>query len=224
MAHSYPLYTDVMAQCFCCQSLQPFHFTSATDQVVCGFCRKHLGSDKAERRDADHVALWVALFAAERAARQNAAATAKGAADERDREIAKLSTSVGELTASIADEFTSTPDGAVRDILQTEIVRRAERNTVLADRHIDRLMGAIWRINVLHHDDDKRAGRCSCGRPTAECPEGLVIDAERPSLASWENRNVALLREGKRHGLPGEHPEVAKVAASARRRPAARGR
>jgi len=38
VAHSYPLYVNVLAQCFCCQSLQPFHFGSATDQVVCTHC------------------------------------------------------------------------------------------------------------------------------------------------------------------------------------------
>lgn len=208
MAHSYPLHVGVLAQCFCCRSLQPFTFHSPTDQVVCRLCLHHLGSDKAERRDSDHVALWVGLFAEERANYQHFVAAAAEAATASDGARAKLAAQVAELTNTVAGQFVGAPSGEVRDILSSEIIARAERNTQLANRRTDRAMGALWRIGVMHRDDESTPGRCVCGRTTASCAEGLAIETERQELAAWERKNLDLLRAGERHGLPAEHPAV----------------
>ena len=92
MPHSYPLHVAIDAECRCCRMVQPFRFASPTDQVVCAFCTRHFGGDKAEKRDADHVAMWSELYgeAVEslpvRAHRvEGAAESARAEAGENDR-------------------------------------------------------------------------------------------------------------------------------------------
>ena len=216
MAHPYQLHVDVLAPCLCCTSPQPFHFTSSSDQVVCAFCVRHLGAEKAERRDRDHVALWAQMYSEEQNAHRGDMAAAEASTSIADATIATLTARVDQLTQVIASEFTTAPTGDARDLLETAVVKRAERNTELAARRIDRTMVVLWRLAQLHHDDDARAGHCVCGKPVATCAESHALDPERQALRDWERKAVALLREGKRHGLPDEHPEVAAAAGSSR--------
>ncbi|WP_213816093.1 hypothetical protein [Glaciihabitans sp. dw_435] len=226
MAHSYQLHVDLDAQCLCCRSQQPFHFTSATDQVVCAHCVHHLGSDKAERRDSDHVALWLDLFTE---AQQDAAALAADASETigtRDATIADLTEQVAQLAAVVAGQYEQaaadsaavTPAGAgVRALLESDAVKRAERNTVLATRRIDWAMAALWAMSELHRDDPAKPMYCVCGKSLSACAEGKALEPVRQSILDWEKKNVALLQEGKRHGLPDDHPAV--VLASGGRAP-----
>jgi PAS domain-containing protein len=206
MPHEHPLHTDVVVQCWCCRSLQPFRFRAASDPVVCAHCTGHLGPEKAEQRDTDHVALWLGLWSEEHDARLAAASRSVAAADAAATRIAQLETQLEDLMARVADGFASAPDAAVREHLQSEIVRRAERNTELVRRLSDRLSVELWRLDVLHHDDPSKPGFCSCGRPLAQCPESRILDGERRAIRDWEARNLALKAQGKRHALPDDHP------------------
>ena len=213
MTHSHPLHVDVDAQCLCCQSMQPFRFASPTDQVVCPFCSKHLGSDKSERRDRDHIALWLDLHTELQDAHLNAVSSAQVAGAQAAATLLELSAEVAQLTEAIATNFESAPAAGIRDALGSEVLTRSERRTELLYRRLDRLMVAIWRIDVLHHDADA-PGPCVCGRPVASCPESRAIDGERQELRTWEAKNLQLLREGARHALPSEHPAVAGAQSS----------
>lgn len=218
MPHPYPLHTDVSAPCYCCRAVQPFRFLSASDQVVCTFCAKHQGSDKAERRDTEHVTMWLALFAEERDAYQQFVASTRLLEAENVELIALLKSQVSELSGAIADDFATVPASGARSVLENEVIRRAERNTELAHRRNDRAMAAIWLVASLHRDDTAKPVWCICGRPTSRCPEGLAIDSERQDLAAWEARNLELLRTGQRHGLPANHPAIPVPAEQRRRR------
>jgi len=212
MTHPYALHVTVEVPCWCCLSPQPFRFTSATDQVVCTHCVNHLGSDKAERRDTEHVKLWASILDEV----QQDSATFVAASLETDTAneatIATLTARVAELTAAIATDYAEAPAGGVRDALQNELLTRAERTTTLAYRRLDRVMAVIWRLAELHHDDPKRPQYCVCGTRTAQCAEGLALEPERQEMLAWEKKNLQLLQEGARHGLPNDHP-----AASTRR-------
>jgi len=212
VAHPYPLHIDVLVPCLCCVTPQPFHFTSVSDQVVCAFCVRHLGAEKAERRDRDHIGLWAEMYADEQESHRDDVAAAASSTARNEETIATLTARVEQLTQVIASEFTAAPTGNARDLLETAVVKRAERNTELAARRIDRTMAVLWRLAELHHDDPGTAGRCMCGKPVAKCSESHALDPERKPLAEWERKAVALLREGKRHGLPDEHPEVVAAA------------
>lgn len=206
MPHDHPLHVDVQVQCHCCRTPQPFRFGSATDHVVCAFCRNHLGPAKAERRDREHVSLWAEVFADELAA--HAADTAKAAADAASAaaEITRLEAGVAALTTGVFAEFDATASGGMRADLEGELVKRAERRTELADRRTDRLMVALWRLRLLHHDDEKRPGHCVCGTRTGLCAEGVILEGERRAIEEWEARNAALARAGQRNALPPDHP------------------
>jgi hypothetical protein len=204
MSHGFPLHVDVMAQCFCCRSLQPFRFTSPSDQVVCPFCQKHLGSDKAERRDLDHIKMWSELYDDEQETHREYVAGAEASADSDAAALARLTAQVDELSRVVAGEFDRTESGGVRELIETTVVRRAERNTELAQRQVDRLMASLWQLNRLHQDDAKRASHCACGKSVAVCAEYAILEPERQRLREWELRNGALRDAGKRHALPAE--------------------
>ncbi|MET0725239.1 MAG: hypothetical protein ABWY36_02740 [Leifsonia sp.] len=222
MPHDYPLHTDLEAVCLCCGSLQPFTFASASDQVVCAHCRAHLGPEKAERRDRQHIALWTSIWESERAAHRSDADEAAAAAAEQARVRSGLEARVAELSATVIGQFDAAPESGIRDALQSELVRRAERATELANRRNDRMMAVLWRIGAMHNAD---GARCTCGRSLVDCPEYRAVTVERAAIEEWESKNLAMLRAGKRHGLPADHPAVAATSSSvpggaARRRPA----
>ncbi|TFC05804.1 hypothetical protein E3O42_02210 [Cryobacterium adonitolivorans] len=204
MAHPYPLYVNVLAQCFCCQSLQPFHFTSATDQVVCGHCLRHLGHEKAEQRDADHIRLWLGQFAAQQETLQERDATIA----ERDAEIAALAAQVADLTGIVAGRFDRGPDAGLRGLLETEVLKRAERKAELGQRRTDVAMAVLWQIDQLHRVTPADPQRCGCGKSAAACPETRALGSIRQALGDWESKNRKLLAAGQRHALPAGHPDL----------------
>jgi hypothetical protein len=209
VAHSYPLYVNVLAQCFCCQSLQPFHFTSATDQVVCGHCLRHLGAEKAEQRDTDHIALWLGQFAAQQQALHELEATSTATLAERDAEIAALAAQVADLTGIVAGRFDRGPDAALRGLLETEVLKRAERKAELGQRRTDAAMAVLWQIDRRHAANPADPQRCGCGTSIVACPETRALGAVRQALGDWEAKNLKLHAAGQRHALPAGHPALA---------------
>ena len=208
MTHPYPLYVAIRAQCFCCQALQPFTFTSATDQVVCASCLHHLGSEKATRRDAEHIKLWVGQYAdLQESHRQVAEKSAAGEAEQQAM-IDGLAAQVAELRSVVAGESDRTKSAGVRALLESDLVRRAERKTELAHRQLDWAMAVLWRIGQLHHAVDGKPLTCVCGRTAAACAEGRAMDPQRQAVLDWEQKNLVLLRAGSRHALPDDHPAV----------------
>jgi len=205
VTHAHPLHVDVHVPCLCCLAPQPFHFTSLSDQVVCTLCVHHIGAEKSERRDLEHVQLWAARWAASETAQAEYSAETAALLVARDIHLTALRDQVTELSAIVAGQFAAGIDG-VRGLLQNDLVKRAERNTELARRQIDWAMGGLWRIAALHHD--AAAAKCSCGRTAGSCAESAAIDSLRKALGDWEKKNVALLQGGRRHGLPVEHPAV----------------
>ncbi|MET0989457.1 MAG: hypothetical protein ABWY54_02295 [Glaciihabitans sp.] len=197
-----------MAQCFCCRSLQPFRFTSASDQVVCSFCQNHLGSAKAERRDVDHIKMWSELLDDEQETHREYVAGADATADADRATILRLRKQVEELTALATGAFDGAEVGTGRELLETAVITRAERNTELANRRTDRVMSVVWSLDQLHHEDPARANHCICGKSLAACAEGKLLEPERRALREWEEKNIALAVEGKRHALPQGHPSV----------------
>lgn len=207
MAHGHPLHVDLEVECTCCRSVQPFTFTSAADHVICAFCTRHLGPGKAEKREREHAELWADLFAEQAQAATDAAAHAQAEAENAASSIADLGAQVATLSANLVQEFDATPSGGVRAALETDLVRRAERATELANRRNDRVMVVLWRLADRHRDAD--ATTCGCGQPIAQCVDRRMLEPERRTVEEWERKNIALLDAGQRHALPAEHPAVA---------------
>ena len=210
MPHAYALHVNVTAPCLCCRAPREFVFSSPSDQVVCGSCVNHLGSDKSERRDLEHVTMWERLYADRLFNHQGEVESRDTAATADAETIAGLSAQVAQLTAVAAGEFAGDGSGGVRELIENDVTRRAERNTELANRRIDRIMAVLWRFDRLHHENDNKSGQCACGKPMTQCAESLALEPERQTLRDWERKNVALARDNERHGLPREHPEIEK--------------
>ncbi|MGI9822304.1 hypothetical protein [Agromyces sp. Marseille-Q5079] len=208
MPHEYRLHVDVDARCLCCGSLQRFRFASPSDQVVCEHCRTHGGDEKAVRRDREHIALWRGILDRHEADARAEEAAAALAADEAAAVIARLTAERDQLRAGVIAADSEVGAG-LRDSLQGELVRRAERATALTARRVDKAMVALWRLQAFHHPDARKPGTCSCGRSLTACGESRVLEAQRQDMLDWERRQLVLLKAGERHGLPPEHPEVA---------------
>ena len=216
MTHDNPLHVDLLTQCWCCRSLQPFKFTSATDQVVCSFCVRHLGADRAEKRDQDHLRMWVEILVDERESHRTAVENLTGALAERDAALAGLTARVDELTNVIAGEFDRAPSGQVRSLLENEVVKRADKRAALEQRRNDRLMVALWRVDRLHRQAETDPLTCVCGQSLARCADWRAIEPVRQALRDWEAKNIQLLRAGRHHALPDDHPDVVQAAPSRR--------
>jgi hypothetical protein len=209
MPHAYPLHTEVTAPCLCCRAPRSFRFSSPTDQVVCAACANHLGEAKAQRRDAEHVEMWASLYSVEQIDHRGDVSRLESSLADADESIAGLRDQVVQLTALAAADVAATPSGGVRALVENDVVRRAERNTELANRRTDRVMAALWRIDSLHHPQAADEKLCTCGKPGGKCAENLALEPERQALRDWERKNVALARAGSRHALPAGHPGIA---------------
>ena len=69
-------------------------------------------------------------------------------------------------------------------------------------------MRVLWRFDDKHHEMPD--GKCSCGKAVDACEIARVLEPFTQSLYDWENNQRNRLFDGKEHGLPREHPEVAK--------------
>lgn len=67
---------------------------------------------------------------------------------------------------------------------------------------------ALWDVDRLHHDDEKRHGCCTCGEKDEACPEWSALEPVRDMLYRWEEKELGRLEDGLDHGLPRNHPRV----------------
>jgi hypothetical protein len=201
--HAYELHVEVQARCLCCLAERSFRFSSPSDQVVCGRCVNHLGTDKSERRDREHVTMWAQLDADQQVNHQAEVERLTARLADEAAVVARLRSESAGLTAVVAGEFAA---GGVRDLLENDVVRWADRATELANRRNDRTMAALWRLERLHHENKANTGVCACGKPVTTCAEFAAIEPERQAVRDWERKNQALAAEGKRHALPAAGP------------------
>lgn len=208
MPHSYPLHHDVQAQCLCCLSAQSFTFTSATDQVVCPQCAHHVGAEKSERRDREHVTAWAVRFAEEQQANTDFSAATVAVIGDKDAVIAGLTEQIAQLGKVVTGNFDHTEVGGVRALLESDLIKRAERKAELAGKRVDWAMAVIWRLNALHRVDPAHPQVCVCGTSSVRCAALATLEPLRQALEDWESKNLRLARSGQRHGLPAEHPDL----------------
>jgi hypothetical protein len=189
VTHQYRLHEDLLAECLCCHAQQPFHFESSSQQVVCTFCTRHIGTEKAERRDADHVRLWSEMYTDALETHQRFVAESERVMAEKDAAIRELEERVTELTSLVAGQFDQTQTGGVRSVLQTELLKRAERRTELESRRTARAMRVLAQLAVLHRSSEDDPLRCACGRSVVECAERAAIEPLGRDIAEWDSRS-----------------------------------
>jgi hypothetical protein len=213
--HNHPLYVEVSAECRCCKILRTFSFKSTTDHVICKSCERHYGdgSGKAAQQARDHAGLYWSELQISIEDRHRDQERHLAELRYRDREITEKNDIIAQKNVVIDDLETAVRTGnlnpAVEKWLADEEVRDALNKRDSAYRSRDYSFTALWRITQLHHLDERRQNKCSCGRSERGCRELAAISDELDVIHRWETEQVDRLRTGLEHGLPHDHPEVA---------------
>ena len=116
---------------------------------------------------------------------------------------------MADLTGIVAGRFDRGPDAGLRGLLETEVLKRAERKAELGQRRTDAAMAVLWQIDRLHAVNPADPQRCGCGTSVAACPETRALGPVRQALGDWEAKNLTLHAAGQRHALPAGHPALA---------------
>ncbi|TQO20647.1 hypothetical protein FB472_2290 [Rhodoglobus vestalii] len=93
--------------------------------------------------------------------------------------------------------------------IHAEAVLELREEVTRAYKTRNRAMVAVWTIDERHH-----AGvgeKCSRGTPLHGCKEYNGLDFIRSEYERWEIKQIQLMKEGKDHGLPENHPEARKL-------------
>jgi hypothetical protein len=181
-------------------------------QQVCDLCKAHHGRD-LQRVIALHRLWWHQYTTQAVANHRDRVRGLRSQVEQLSSDLADREWKLTELTDVVERDYESAPLGPLQSWLSTEIVKAAEARTATAYRSRDRHMATLWRLDNRHRDG-KQAGTCACGQPAAKCRDRELLDASRDDLYRWENRELERLKDGKRHGLPDEHPEVRKRSRS----------
>jgi hypothetical protein len=110
---------------------------------------------------------------------------------------------VRQLLATIAADYQERPLGDIQRLVEQQVVKDAERVQRGALRQRDRVMGVIFRVDELHHEE---GDKCKCGERITVCAEFAALSVIRDDYYKWERRQIELLEAGKHHGLPLDHP------------------
>ncbi len=187
--------------CECCWITQ-VQKSLSDRSPYCHACRGHLFN--IDHLRADHQQQVTALIAHD----ADEVAKVKASVKNCEQAIAGLKVDRDQLVQSIATGFTDAPIVALRDLIRDSAIDDVEKRASGAYFTRDRAMAAVWRMDERHHEvaNDK----CSCGTPLRACRDHKAIEFFRPTFYAWERRQIELMKAGKQHGLPVDHPESRK--------------
>jgi hypothetical protein len=193
-----------MTLCRCCFiSSIPSGF-SHTDRPVllCAECGHHYG--RIEATALSHEKMMITF--------RDSHAVAMERLDNRREalavELADAKEQVKTLTATIVSDYRERPIGDIQNVVEKAIVDSANLRADAAARSRDRIMGAVFRFDEMHHEvgDD-----CSCSARITSCEHYNALNFIRSTYYSWENHQIERFAEGKSHGLPYDHPKARNV-------------
>ena len=114
-----------------------------------------------------------------------------------------------ELVQAAAQDFANgLSDGLTKLISNSVDVELRERlQNAYSARN--RAMAAVGQVFDIH--DETLSGKCKCGKPLSACRDYKALAFFRDAFGKWESQQISLLKAGKHHGLPADHPESRKV-------------
>lgn len=190
-----------MAFCRCCfiSTICPGVSYTERPVMVCAECARHYGN--RGKTEASHEKMMEKL--------RDSHAMAMERLDERREalidKLARAKEEVQELTATVVSDYSTKLIGDVQNIVEHAIVDDAKAREMSARRARDRVMGAVFRIDEIHHES---GDKCTWGKRITECAEFAALGFIRDEFYKWENRQLGLLKDGKYHGLPYDHPKA----------------
>ncbi len=210
MAHQHALHRPLRVECLCCRLEQRFTFTARSDQVVCASCIKHVGgtANVALLRDRQHLEMWRAERSLVVDDYSLHVVGLEQTLHERDGAITALNERVSDLEGALQAGLAARPVESIAIWLEGTKIAEAEERLDRSRKFIARLFGVLWNVDGAHNRDEPHDDRCSCGLPEGKCPTLAALDPIRNALYKWEAEQVQRIRNGERHNLPDEHPEV----------------
>ncbi len=193
--------------CECC-GLTPVTPSVSNPSRHCKPCDAHFYS--LDNLRTDHKKLAAALIdkhEKELARERDAVERGKGTLESLRAELDAIVKATGTDLASASEDALEALRGQAIFALQDE-VRKAyyARN---------RAMDAVWTIDERHHA--VMGEKCSCGLPLRACKEYRGLEFFRDEYQRWERKQIELMKAGKDHGLPANHPEALKMNTESRR-------
>jgi len=115
------------------------------------------------------------------------------------------------LRTHIVDQYKAAIFDDLAEKLRSDVVVDAEKARDSAfSREAEVLSMLLLDIEPRHRGKQGKDSKCTCGLLTNACSEWRIIEPFRVQLKVWEGKQLKRMAEGKRHGLPRRHPEVAK--------------
>lgn len=185
--------------CTCCFISTIPSVVSYTERPVpvCSNCEKHYGDLTKTARDHGRMTSEQRDATARLLERMDARRQAL------EQELAESNERAATLTAAIVSDYVERPIGDVKRMVEEAIVADATNRANAIAKQRDRIMGAVFRIDELHHEV---AERCSCKKRLSDCAEFASLDFIRSAYYQWETRQIERMKLGKSHGLPLDHP------------------
>ncbi|MEX1078545.1 MAG: hypothetical protein WED09_05505 [Homoserinimonas sp.] len=189
-----------MAFCRCCfiSTIPPGFSHTQRPVMVCGECEPHFGNP--DKTALAHEKMMERL----RASHAGAMERLDGRRQTLEHQLGEAQRQIQRLTETIVSDYRQRPIGDVQNVVEQAVVSDASRRADSAAKARDRVMGAVFRIDELHHEEGES---CSCGKRVTECKEFVALGFIRDTYYRWENRQIDRLNEGKPHGLPLDHPK-----------------
>lgn len=189
-----------MAFCRCCfiSTIPPSFSHTQRPVLVCAECAPHFGN--GDKTALAHEKMMERL----RTSHALAMERLEGRRQALEAQLAEAREQVEKLTATIVSDYRERPIGDIQNVVEQAVVDEASARARAAARGQDRAMGAVFRIDELHHEEGES---CSCGTRLTDCKEFAALNFIRDIYYRWENQQIDRLNSGKPHGLPFDHPK-----------------
>ena len=199
-----PLGESVSIDCPCCGLPTKVQLREVTDSPACLGCKQHAGDP--DKRDRIHREMW--------------SATVKRVVEQKDAHARELQAKVTrldeenvQLRGYIVDQYKADMFEELQEKIQSDVVADAEMKRQSAfSREAEVMSMLILDIEPEHRGKRNKDSKCSCGVRIGDCVEWQILEPFRIQLKVWEGKQVERMLDGKHHGLPRRHPEVAKYS------------
>jgi len=169
---------------------------------ICPDCRAHLYSLENLRRDHRN------LVDAVRTQYESELGGKQAEIENQEATISGLRAEVADLLKVAASDLADAPEH-LRGSMTSAAISELEDRERKAYRTRDRAMAAVWTVDERHH---AVAGeKCSCGRALHACMDYRGLIFFRGEYERLERKQIDLMKGGKHHGLPSNHPEARKL-------------
>jgi hypothetical protein len=187
--------------CECCW-ITPVELGIVNSDRRCPPCRGHQFA--INNLIADHQRITVGFVGRE----SGKLASANREVEQIDARLTVMREERDELAKASGSDLAHASEATLNTI-HAEAILELRADLTRAYKARDRAMVAVWTIDERHHA--AASDKCSCGKALHACKEFNGLDFVRSEYERWEKKQIQLMKDGKEHGLPENHPEARKL-------------